>query len=159
MSNYAMSRRSQALTNLSGSLAGAAVNPLFTGPLLWLLTKGPSHLREPVLRQLAKLPASITLRRIISALKVLFALGAAGKLNAWLNSLATNGWSIRSDAERWNWSQEIAVITGGCSGIGEVVVKGLVERGVRVAILDIQPLPERLEHGTRPLLIHRLCVY
>lgn len=150
MSNFAMSKRSQALINLSGPVAAAVVNPLFTAPLLWLLTKAPGQFQEPALRQLARLPASFTVPRIVSALKWLVVFGVVDKLNGWLSSLATNGWSVRSDADRWIWPREVAVVTGGCSGIGEVVVKGLVEKGVKVAILDVQPLPKRLEHSMPP---------
>ncbi|EOD45423.1 Short-chain dehydrogenase/reductase SDR [Neofusicoccum parvum] len=154
MSNFAMSKRSQALINLSGPVAAAVVNPLFTAPLLWLLTKAPGQFQEPALRQLARLPASFTVPRIVSALKWLVVFGVVDKLNGWLSSLATNGWSVRSDADRWIWPREVAVVTGGCSGIGEVVVKGLVEKGVKVAILDVQPLPKRLEHN---LIFYQRC--
>lgn len=143
-----MSKHSQALINLVGPIASAAISPLVTGPLLLLLTTAPPHIQEPVLRQLAKLPPQVTVSRITSVLKWLFAIGLADHFNAWLNSLATNGWSLRSDQHRWIWPTEIAVVTGGCSGIGEVVVNGLVKKGVKVAILDVQPLPKRLEHGT-----------
>lgn len=142
-----MSKHSQALINLVGPIASAAISPLVTGPLLLLLTTAPPHIQEPVLRQLAKLPPQVTVSRITSVLKWLFAIGLADHFNAWLNSLATNGWSLRSDQHRWIWPTEIAVVTGGCSGIGEVVVNGLVKKGVKVAILDVQPLPKRLEHA------------
>jgi len=39
----------------------------------------------------------------------------------------------------------VAVVTGGCSGIGAVVVRGLMRNGVKVAVLDIQPLPKSLQ--------------
>lgn len=41
----------------------------------------------------------------------------------------------------------MAVVTGGCSGIGEEIVKGLKRRGVRVVVLDVQEVPERLKDG------------
>jgi len=39
------------------------------------------------------------------------------------------------------------VVTGGCSGIGEEIARALAKRGVKVVILDVSPLPERLESG------------
>jgi all-trans-retinol dehydrogenase (NAD+) len=36
-------------------------------------------------------------------------------------------------------------VTGGCSGIGELLVKKLVKKGVKVAVLDIQQLPPSLQ--------------
>ncbi|EKG10576.1 Short-chain dehydrogenase/reductase SDR [Macrophomina phaseolina MS6] len=140
-----MSKRSQALINLVGPVASAAINPLITGPLLLLLTSAPPHIQQPILRQLAKLPPQITLPRILAILKGLVAVGLVGHLNAWLNSLATNGWSVSSDAHRWIWPREVAVVTGGCSGIGEVIVKRLLQKGIKVAVLDVQPLPKTLE--------------
>ncbi|OJD38003.1 short-chain dehydrogenase reductase 2 [Diplodia corticola] len=128
-----MSKPLRAVVNLTAPVAGALTNPLITGPLLLLLTRAPDHVKEPIIRRLVGLAP---LSRIVSSLKWIFALGLAGHVNSWLNSLATNGWSIRSDAHRWVWCNEIAVVTGGCSGIGEVVVNGLVQRGVKVAILD-----------------------
>jgi NAD(P)-dependent dehydrogenase (short-subunit alcohol dehydrogenase family) len=38
-------------------------------------------------------------------------------------------------------------VTGGCSGIGKEVVLRLIEKGVRVAVLDVQPLPHDLERS------------
>jgi 3-hydroxyacyl-CoA dehydrogenase / 3-hydroxy-2-methylbutyryl-CoA dehydrogenase len=38
----------------------------------------------------------------------------------------------------------VAVVTGGCSGLGLAVVEALVERGHSVAILDVAPLPKHL---------------
>ena len=43
---------------------------------------------------------------------------------------------------------EVGVVTGGCAGIGVEVVKGLAGRGVKVVVLDVAELPERLKDGT-----------
>jgi all-trans-retinol dehydrogenase (NAD+) len=48
------------------------------------------------------------------------------------------------------------VVTGGCSGIGELVVKRLIGRGIKVAVLDIQELPASLQ-GCK-LYLFRCCV-
>ncbi|CAI4217772.1 unnamed protein product [Parascedosporium putredinis] len=57
---------------------------------------------------------------------------------------ALNNWRLTGHPG-WEWEKEVAVVTGGCSGIGKEVVLGLVANGVRVAILDVQPLPKDLE--------------
>lgn len=122
-------------------------SPYFTGPLLWVLCGAPSSIQLPVFRLLGRLGPFVFAPRAVFAVKLLFGIGILRKVNNWLNRVATNGWRVRDDKARWDWSKEIAVVTGGCSGIGEVVVKGLVAREVRVVILDVQPLPERLENS------------
>ncbi|KAI1367703.1 NAD(P)-binding protein [Xylaria arbuscula] len=64
-------------------------------------------------------------------------------LNSWLNDWATNNWRI-SPNEGWIWDHEVAVVTGGSGDIGQALVEGLVSKGVRVAILDIQKPPSKL---------------
>jgi hypothetical protein len=62
-----------------------------------------------------------------------------------LCSLALNNYRLRSDKARWKWDEEVAVITGGCGGLGVILAKRLTDKGVKVAILDIQALPESLK--------------
>jgi len=69
-------------------------------------------------------------------LKTLLGLGALSTVNAWLNSGVTNNWS--SDA--YVWSREVVVVTGGSDGIGKIVVQLLAEKGIKVAVLDVQDL-------------------
>lgn len=60
---------------------------------------------------------------------------------------AVNNWVRKADTGRWDWPKEIAVITGGAAGIGLLVVKGLIARGVRVAVLDVAPLDTSVKSG------------
>jgi NAD(P)-dependent dehydrogenase (short-subunit alcohol dehydrogenase family) len=41
-------------------------------------------------------------------------------------------------SSKWNFPDEIVVITGGCGGIGKSIATLLSARGIRVAVLDIQ---------------------
>ena len=41
--------------------------------------------------------------------------------------------------DKWDWTREVVLITGGCSGIGEQVARKLAERRITVAVLDIKP--------------------
>jgi NAD(P)-dependent dehydrogenase (short-subunit alcohol dehydrogenase family) len=40
--------------------------------------------------------------------------------------------------DEYNWNREIVVVTGGSDGIGALIVKLLMERGIKIAVLDIQ---------------------
>lgn len=54
----------------------------------------------------------------------------------YLGDKVSNNWA--SDA--YDWKKEIVVVTGGSDGIGAIVVKLLAEKGIKVAVLDVQEL-------------------
>ncbi|XP_014553504.1 hypothetical protein COCVIDRAFT_107492 [Bipolaris victoriae FI3] len=138
----------QNLVNLvATSATHVALNPIVTTALLWILTKGPLQLRRQLTNRIPALRDSTQYAHIVKALKVCLAFGAARVLNKQLNHVALNSGRLRSDKARWNWSREVAVVTGGCSGIGELVVKRLISKDIRVAILDIRQLPPSLQSG------------
>ncbi|KAL6707057.1 hypothetical protein ACN47E_004809 [Coniothyrium glycines] len=130
---------------LTLSIGHVALNPVISGALLWVLTKGPVNIRSRLTSRIAALRDPTRYAQIVKVLKWCVALGVTGMINRQLNRVALNAGRIRSEKSRWNWSREVAVITGGCSGIGELVVKRLVNKGMRVAILDIQQLPPNLQ--------------
>lgn len=90
---------------------------------------------------------------MITALGVLFALGVLGTLNQALNTMASNSWRMGA-ATSWDWENEIAVVTGGSSGIGKSIVERLVALGVRVVVLDIQNLPKDMQGHARIRFFH-----
>lgn len=61
-------------------------------------------------------------------------------INAALNRWADNRWLWTDTSTTWNWLEEVAVVTGGSRGIGAAVVRALVTRGIKVAVLDVDPL-------------------
>jgi NAD(P)-dependent dehydrogenase (short-subunit alcohol dehydrogenase family) len=69
--------------------------------------------------------------------------------------------------KKWDWKREVAVVTGGCSGIGLEIVKQLMRKGVKVAVFDIQPVPKAIEgckltkedRGGNILILHSRCEY
>lgn len=102
-----------------------ALNPALTLPLLLLarFTKKGEN-------------ASILHPTAYSRVKTLFYMGVARWLSNYYSNRVINNWK----ADKYDWSKEIVLITGGAGGIGGHVVQMLAERGVKVVVLDIQPL-------------------
>ena len=71
-----------------------------------------------------------------SYLKAALALGLLQRVGLWLDDAVTNNWT--NDA--YDWKKEVVVVTGGSDGIGKVIVQLLAERGIKVAVLDVQEL-------------------
>jgi all-trans-retinol dehydrogenase (NAD+) len=67
-------------------------------------------------------------------LRIMVGVGIANRVKNFLDSGVGNNWTN----DTYNWNQEIVVVTGGSDGIGAMVVKFLAERGIKVAVLDIQ---------------------
>ncbi|KAF2436631.1 NAD(P)-binding protein, partial [Tothia fuscella] len=107
---------------------------------LYILTKGPPHLRESLMRSFQN---RISQTRLIHTLKWILGLTAGLEINNLLSSWARNNWQTDSQ-KQWNWQLEVAVVTGGSGGIGELIVKGLAAKGIKVAVLDVQTPSESL---------------
>lgn len=146
-----MSASQQILLGALHTLTKPLFEPLLTGPLLYLITKGPDQIRIPLLVGLSKLPVNLDTDKVVLVLKWLVAVGAISKVNQWLNDLALNHWRLFADKKAWKWDKELAVVTGGSSGIGKVIVEGLEKAGVKVAVIDIQPLPKDLAKSEQAL--------
>jgi hypothetical protein len=63
-------------------------------------------------------------------------LGVLKRAGSWLDDRVANNWV----KDTYEWDKEVVVVTGGSDGIGKEVVLLLAERGVRVAVMDVQPL-------------------
>jgi hypothetical protein len=153
-SNYVDSDLKKLTSKPHGDAMISPLSPLITGPLLYLLTRTPERLAPHLNPLLTYLPSSLPFTCLINLLKLLFALGTIYRASSALTERSLNNGEWRGDVERWDWEKEVAVVTGGCSGIGEEVVRGLADRGVRVVVLDVAELPDRLKDGTRITLSH-----
>lgn len=127
------------------SISHIALNPLITGALLYALTKGPPRLRDRLIRSVSALRNPESLARVTKLLRWLLAAGVLRAANNALNKLALNAYRTNNEKKRWEWDEEVAVVTGGCSGIGLLTTKRLLLKGVRVAVLDVQQLPSELQ--------------
>lgn len=118
------------------------VGPIISGFAWWLLSRATNP------AQLEKIIANIPLGRsnLITLAKLFFGVGITRYLSSEFSLYALNNYR-RADTRRWDWPNEVAVVTGGCSGIGEEIVRALAGKGVKVAVLDVTPLPDRLKNG------------
>ncbi|KAH6610473.1 hypothetical protein Trco_000493 [Trichoderma cornu-damae] len=67
-------------------------------------------------------------------LKLLFYVAVARGVSGWLSDKVRNNWVD----DKYDWSREIVLITGGAAGIGASIVKLLDELRVTVVVLDVQ---------------------
>lgn len=133
-----------------GAAGWAATEPLITAPLLYLLTRGPAHLRARILApfrdSLLAHNGVARLATFITILKILTSLGVVKRIDAALTRLALNNWHLGRSGKEWKFGpkkEEVIVITGASSGFGAEMVKEFHEVA-RVVAIDIQAFPEEL---------------
>jgi NAD(P)-dependent dehydrogenase (short-subunit alcohol dehydrogenase family) len=139
------------------SLGRFVLSPLLSGPLLLAATYYPDTVRDLLASVAQRLPdyvatkasTAVALPTAMTALRVLFALGVVSSVNQTLNTAAHNSWRFFGVGKGWNWPDEIAIVTGGSSGIGKGVVQRLAALGVSVAVLDVQDLPKDMQGNPR----------
>lgn len=152
------SNRSMAHRAYSG-LTEAASEPLLTGSLLYLLTRGPPHIRAKLLSPFqstlpvfTNTPKGVArLAALITILKILTTAGVLRRINAGLNWLAWKNWSLSRNGADWQFGpskKELVLITGGSSGFGYEMVKSF-SKHARVVAIDVSPFPAELDalHG------------
>lgn len=72
----------------------------------------------------------------LSRLHTLFYLAATRSVSSWFSNKVRNNWVD----DKYVWNQEIVVVTGGAGGIGGAIVRHFDAKGVKVVVLDIQPM-------------------
>ncbi|QUC17695.1 uncharacterized protein UV8b_01936 [Ustilaginoidea virens] len=69
-------------------------------------------------------------------LSVLFCLAVLRRLSAWHSDKTCNNWVD----DKYVWSREVVLVTGGADGIGATMVRRFADKGITVVVLDIQPM-------------------
>ncbi|UPK97746.1 hypothetical protein LCI18_008681 [Fusarium solani-melongenae] len=69
-------------------------------------------------------------------LGTLFCVALARWVSDWASEKARNNWVN----DKYDWTREIVLVTGGAGGIGGHMVQLLDERGITVVVLDVQPM-------------------
>ena len=106
-------------------IEGTVLNPGVLAPLFLLAQytapgRNLAQLHPDALRGLGGLLGLSLLRRLSGA----------------YSDAVRNNWT----RDAYDWPKEVAVVTGGAGGIGGHIARLLAERGVKVAVLDIQPM-------------------
>ncbi|KAF2640213.1 short chain dehydrogenase/reductase family protein-like protein [Massarina eburnea CBS 473.64] len=127
-SDFQLAREGVTVDTFTRLIRNTALNPALTLPLLLL-----ARYTSPGLQLAGQHRTALT------SVKALLALGALHRVGRWLDDKVLNNWS-GNKKDDWDWSKEIVVVTGGADGIGKIVVQLFAERGIKVAVLDIQPL-------------------
>jgi hypothetical protein len=125
----------------------AAGEPLLTGALLYLLTRGPENLRVRLLAPFQNNKnGAAKLAALINVLKILTGIGVLKRVNQALSSLAWNNWKLGRPGAPFKFGpskEELVIITGGSSGFGYEMVKGF-SKMARIVVMDIQDFPPEL---------------
>ncbi|KAL3420624.1 hypothetical protein PVAG01_07069 [Phlyctema vagabunda] len=108
-------------------------NPLTTGPILLAILCYPAKLASVLPPRLFELVTSVG---VVRTLKICLSISIGRFFSNRLSSLVLNN---SKQAATLIKSQELALITGGASGIGEMMAREFATKGVRVVILDLQP--------------------
>jgi all-trans-retinol dehydrogenase (NAD+) len=128
-----MVKRSTALKVLSAPIKLVFGDFRLQLPLLLALIYYPDKLKSVLPERLYPWIASAGFQQ---GLKVLLGLNVTRFVNTKLSQYVINNW--KPDA-KWINSQEIVLITGGSSGIGELMALDFAKRGVKVISLDVNP--------------------
>lgn len=123
------------------TLKSIIFNPILQGALLYGLLYRPSDLESVLPERLKYLARSAQALKVV---QVLLGVGIFRKINHFLTRKVQNNWVTDTT---YDWPREIALITGGASGIGLSVAVKLAQKGTKCIIWDIQPPRATLPHN------------
>ncbi|TKA64530.1 hypothetical protein B0A49_10084 [Cryomyces minteri] len=133
MSSFKMPLEGFTLEYLTKPIRGILLQPILTAAVVLASMKKPQDVSNMLsIVSTGKVSPAVFDR----TMKVLLGAGILYRLNNLLTKLVLNNWV--SD-RTWDWKREVVLVTGGCSGIGELIVHKLTEKNIKVAVLDINP--------------------
>jgi len=119
--------------------------PALSGALLYALTASPDSVREPLLGLLKQYASDKVIAHSIFGLKALFGLGLVKEVHNFLQTWTQNNFSIFQQA-KWDWPNEIVLVTGGTGGFGTLMCQDFAKKGLTVIAVDvIDSLPDTLK--------------
>lgn len=113
-------------------ILASALNPFAPEEPVSSVTQVSHELCRTVSKLLSRLSRKLILTRFTTGMKWLCGLVVLVQMNRLGNSWALNHWQFKADKQRWTWSREIAVVTGGCSGIGASYVTSCWLKALRL---------------------------
>ena len=128
-----MSPLSKAVRVLTLPVRVILSDPRVTGALLLAVLYYPEKLQSILPEKAFQVVNS---PRFIQALKVCIGLGIVRAMNKRLSHYVVNNWMGNANFLQ---SQEIVLITGGCSGIGLGMAEEFSRMGTKVVVMDISP--------------------
>lgn len=114
-------------------IGGMLFQPVVSSILLLASLREPQRIKKLLSRASKN---TIELSVVNRALKILIAIGVLYRLNSFLSRRALNNFTRDRS---WDWRKEIVVVTGGCSGIGELMVRKFAKSSIKVVALDLNP--------------------
>ncbi|KAK3071634.1 hypothetical protein LTR53_008276 [Teratosphaeriaceae sp. CCFEE 6253] len=139
---------------MAAPISRLALSPVTTGSI-WLALTAPQT-RDQALAHLGKYLSQTSIDRTTTALKWLTILGLARWANRAFSDLAENNFRFSSEGHRYDWPNEIAVITGGTGGFGSLMSKALAKKGLTVICVDLRDeLPAHMQ--SYPTIKYHRC--
>lgn len=134
---------------MASTIKTLPLSPAVTGLALYLLTRSPPSIQQPILERALSVLSPKNLSRLVTTLKYLFAAGLIKNANSYLSHWANNNFQLFGSTKGWDWNKEIAIVTGGSSGFGALFATDLSAHGIHVVVLDITPLPASLSNNPK----------
>ena len=82
---------------------------------------------------------------LLKVLRALASFAVLGRIGKWMDRRSLNN----GTSDHYDWHREVVILTGGSGGIGRRIAQLLGDRGIKVAILDINSPEDALPNSVR----------